>query len=309
MFDTRHAHDEIPISMSPDPEIDRPICLFGVGRTGTTIVMHLLAQHRALGWFSSFHQKMPRLPILALYSRIVDLPWIRPRLPSEWSLLPKASEGARVVRHLTAETSPEQQQHDGGASPQVIMKYRNYVKSILRYQGKSRFLQKHTGLPRIAFFSAIFPDARFVHIARDGRAVAHSFTKAHWWEGTMSSWRWGEMDAAGMREYLAADMEPVVLAAIVWKTIMRCIENERALLSPDRYLEVRYDRFVSEPLETMRRICEFCDLPFDERFQKRVAAIKLNDSDVKWRKELTPRQIQLLEGVLDTALQEYAFRG
>jgi len=39
-------------------------------------------------------------------------------------------------------------------------------------QKKPVFIHKYTGWSRIAFFKEIFPEARFVHVIRDGRAVA-----------------------------------------------------------------------------------------------------------------------------------------
>src|SRR5919106_1750209 len=87
--------------MSTDQLVDRPICLFGVGRSGTTILLKLLSQHPYLGWPSSLAQRFPRWPSVALYSRVLDIPWVGSMFRYEWPATPKAREAVRLLRHLT----------------------------------------------------------------------------------------------------------------------------------------------------------------------------------------------------------------
>ena len=46
---------------------------------------------------------------------------------------------------------------------------REAVHRVVFWQGRSRFAAKLTGPPRIGFLHSVFPDARFVHLVRDGR--------------------------------------------------------------------------------------------------------------------------------------------
>ena len=55
------------------------------------------------------------------------------------------------------------------------------VAGVLRYHGKARFAAKLTGPARISYVSSIFPEARFVHVVRDGRAVVQSLMKVEFW--------------------------------------------------------------------------------------------------------------------------------
>jgi len=45
--------------------------------------------------------------------------------------------------------------------------------------------------PRIGFLQAIFPDAKFIHIVRDGCAVANSRMNAPFWKGWQGLNTWG----------------------------------------------------------------------------------------------------------------------
>lgn len=48
---------------------------------------------------------------------------------------------------------------------------------------RNRLLFKITGWPRVGFLHEIFEDAKFIHLIRDGRAVAYSLLQQPWWEG------------------------------------------------------------------------------------------------------------------------------
>ena len=58
---------------------------------------------------------------------------------------------------------------------------------------RNRLLVKITGWPRMGFLNEIFEDAKFIHIVRDGRAVASSLLHVHFWNGWHGpqSWRAG----------------------------------------------------------------------------------------------------------------------
>ncbi|MBI4881979.1 MAG: sulfotransferase [Planctomycetes bacterium] len=82
-----------------------------------------------------------------------------------------------------------------------------------------------------------FPDARFVHIVRDPRAVALSWRGVPWSNGSLAQ------DAEVWRRYLAtARAKPPR-------------QRERLLL-------LRYEELVAHPEPQLRKLCEFLGLPF-----------------------------------------------
>jgi hypothetical protein len=83
----------------------------------------------------------------------------------------------------------------------------------------------------------VLPEARFIHLVRDGRDVTLSIKNL--WFGPDS-----------VRE-----------SAEWW---VRGIENTRAQARDlHHYLEIRYEDLVLQPEETLRSICEFIELPWD----------------------------------------------
>jgi hypothetical protein len=113
--------------------------------------------------------------------------------------------------------------------------YRAYA----RVNGKKRWGDK---TPRyvesIPLLARLWPDARFVHLVRDGRNVALSYADVPFGPKTVAK------------------------AAELWATRVRMgIEAGRALR--DRYIEIRYEDLVEDAEGEAKDLCEFLALDFD----------------------------------------------
>ncbi len=108
-------------------------------------------------------------------------------------------------------------------------------------QGKPRWGDKTPDyLLHIARIARTLPEARFVHLLRDGRDVA------------LSRRRW--------RERAGAEARPIAAWASQWK---RWIEDGREQgQRAGNYLEVRYEDLVTDTEPTLRRVCVHCELDF-----------------------------------------------
>jgi len=173
---------------------------------------------------------------------------------------------------------------------------------------RNRLLIKITGWPRIGFLNEIFEDAKFIHIVRDGRAVANSYVHINeWqWRGWYGpySWRYGPLSEPDQAAWEASDRSFVVLAGLQWKIHTRAIEAARRTVDPERFLEVRYETFCEQPLETCRRVLEFGELPHSPAFERHVRGTSIRDTD-RWRKDLSPEQQAMLNDLLREDLQRY----
>lgn len=108
-------------------------------------------------------------------------------------------------------------------------------------KGKARWADKSDYLPRMHLINTIFPNAKFIHIIRDGRDVANSVLKLPW----------GPKDLIGAAEW--------------WNEYIRLGCSVGAVLGKDKYTEVKYEELVQEPERELRRLCEFVGEEFDER--------------------------------------------
>lgn len=91
-------------------------------------------------------------------------------------------------------------------------------------------------LPRI---ERMFPDARYVHILRDGRDVALSYVKAG---------LYGDLEDAAGR----------------WRQSVRAARRHGARVGPGRFHEVRYEDLVAEPVATLGPLCSFLGLSYKD---------------------------------------------
>ena len=92
---------------------------------------------------------------------------------------------------------------------------------------------------RMSLIQDIVPEARFVHIVRDGRAVTLSIKDL--WFGPDS----------------------IDEAAEFWTA--RIGEGREQAPQLAHYMEVRYEDIVTDPEPHLRRICDFLDLPWTDR--------------------------------------------
>ena len=106
-------------------------------------------------------------------------------------------------------------------------------------QGKPRWGDKTPGYVReMHRIESVLPEARFVHLIRDGRDVALSVLGMNWGPSTVPE------------------------AAFRWKKrILRAREQAPRI---GHYVEVRYEDLVLDTEPTLRRVCDLVELPYDD---------------------------------------------
>lgn len=97
---------------------------------------------------------------------------------------------------------------------------------------------------RTDLIAAVFPEARFIHVLRDGRDVASSLLAAR------SGW--------------GRDWAPttVARAAATWRDHVVRAREARSLGLP--YLEVRYEDLLERPVDSLVEVLSFLDIAIDE---------------------------------------------
>ena len=133
-----------------------------------------------------------------------------------------------------------------------------------------------------------FPDARFIHLVRDGRAIAASVIPLTWGPNSVFS------------------------AARLWKDCLAHGFAADAILGDSRFIRVHYEKIVAEPEATMRRISSFLGIDFCPamlstngfdlpEYTRRQHALIGSPPDPKrigaWRDRLTKRDIEIFEAL------------
>jgi hypothetical protein len=170
-----------------------------------------------------------------------------------------------------------------------------------RVNGKTRWGDK---TPRyvesMPLLARLWPDARFVHLVRDGRNVALSYADVPFGPKT------------------------VVKAAELWASRVRMGLDAGRALGGGRYFEIRYEDLVEDAEGEAKDLCEFLDLEFDsgmldytERARGAVLprARKYNPnveqrpiSKVRsWEQSMPDAQVEVFETVAGDVLSELGY--
>jgi hypothetical protein len=285
--------------------ITKPIFIVGTGRCGSTVFHRLLASHPQTMWLSGFCHWFPEKPE---WNRWAVTATGNPLLRGIFRRWIQPGEHYRFWDHYAYGFSAPCR--DLGRTD-VTARMKRQVRAALEPMitpKRSRLLIKITGWPRIGFLSEIFEDAKFIHIVRDGRAVASSLMHVDFWRGWYGpqGWRAGLLSPEDQAVWEGYDRSFVALAGLEWRIQMRAIEAARRALDPHRFFEVKYESFCDRPLDTYRRVLEFVELPSSPEFESQIKTASISTS-TRWRDDLTPGQQILLDDLLAEDLARHGY--
>jgi hypothetical protein len=282
------------------------------GNSGSSLVHEVLARHPEVGFLSNIQDRLPMLPARAgalnnsLYRRVPQALTRKGRMrfaPSEgWRAL------VEEVSPMLAESSRDLTASD--ATPWVATRFRSFFHAHATAQGKGVFLHKLTGWPRTGFIRAVYPDARFVHVYRDGRAVVDSDLRTSWWRGYLGPEfaGYGPLSAQYATEWEASARSFAVLAAIGWKIAMDAYAMARAQVPGEQWLDVRFEDVLEDPWTRFKEMIEFIGLKPSPTFDKAVARTAFQtDRRDTFRRHLDSNTLTLVEKVLGGHLKRWGY--
>jgi hypothetical protein len=282
------------------------------GRSGSTLVHELLARHPDVGFVSNLEDRIPGLPAgvgrfnNALYRRVPPALTRKGRLryaPSEaWRAL------AREVSPMLVRSSRDLLATD--AMPWVADRFRRFFTERASVQAKPVFLHKLTGWPRSGFIRAVFPDARFIHVVRDGRAVVASDLRVPWWRGWAGPEHMGcgPLSEADLAEWEASGRSFPVLAGLSWRIEMDAAVAARELVPTDQWLDVRFEDVLADPPSCFKSMLAFMGLEDHPLFDAALARTRFRtDRKDAFRTELNPADIAALDALLAEHLRRWGY--
>ena len=286
-------------------DINRPIFLLGSGRSGTTILYRLMAVHPELCWFSNLTDRYPSHPKLAVFHRALDVPivggWMRQRLIERKRPSLRPSEAGTIYHSYCGFDSSRRMIADE-LTAEAEAKFKRLVKGHLSATGKPRFMSKQTAnAQRIGVIDKMFPEACYVHIIRDGRAVANSLLRVDWWSGTDIWWLGGKPE-----KWVEMGREPIELCALQWQRDVQEIMDHRHLFD-DRYIEIRYEDLVKDTRGIVRDVVQFVGLGQSERLMDSLPE-SLPNMNRKWVEQLDKAQKAILEQCIGESLASLGYR-
>ena len=286
--------------------ITKPIIIVGTGRCGSAVFHRLLATHPQLMWLSGFSLKYPTKPTWNKWAvEAMGNPLLR-RLFGERIRPGECYRFWDTYAYGFSEPCRDLVRTD--VTARVKKRVRGAIQPMLT-PARNRFLAKITGWPRIGLLNEIFEDAKFIHIIRDGRAVANSLLHVSFWRGWYGpqGWRAGLLSAEDQATWESYDRSFVALAGLEWRIQMRAMDAAREKLDPKLFYEVKYEDLCRQPLDTYREVLEFAELPESAELERQVKAASLESTSQRWRDDLTPGQQAILDDLLSEDLRRYGY--
>ena len=118
---------------------------------------------------------------------------------------------------------------------------------------------------RVSLLNEIFPDALFVYLYRNPRENISAMMDA-WESGRFVTYaslpgrnsKWSLLLPSGWQSYNNSSLEDIT--AFQWQSANTAILKELGKLDRRRWMAVSYGQQVRNSVETVRRICDFCDV-------------------------------------------------
>lgn len=246
---------------APYSSIDSPIIIGGCRRSGTTLLRVILDSHPAICCGPESGLFLPRSPDLRRLAELFD-----------FSL-----------------SDLKQLRHESGSQGEFIDRLFSAYRTRA---GRVRWAEKTPqNISVMDFIFDRFPNARFIHMIRDGRDVVCSLRK--------------HLKLVG-KDVVPVEKEGSFSNAITrWE---RAIHTGMQFRNDSRYVELKYEDLVLEPERCLRRIFEFIGEDYEpsvlefhrrkspsrgvSKFPHNPRAVEpmSTDSIGRWRTELTPEQ-------------------
>jgi hypothetical protein len=193
------------------------------------------------------------------------------------------------------------------------VEYRRFLAAFLelyaRKRDKPRVGNKTAPfVRRIRTLHNAWPEARFIHLIRDGRDVC------------LSALSWPSAERS-LGRYPTWNEDPVSTAAFWWERKVRAGREAGGPLGPSLYREVRYEALVSEPARECVALCGFLGLPFDEAMVRFERGATSGDDDLDrahpwhpimaglrdWRTQMRDGGVERFEALAGDLLEELGY--
>jgi Sulfotransferase family len=284
--------------------IKKPIFIVGSGRSGTTVFYNFLSTHPEVSWFSNYSDRFVNVNLMPFLHRIFDLTFVgtiaKKGIISKRKLYIKPTEADNIYHDYCGfKHSIKTTENDLNVG--VEKKFKDLIKRHLLLNSKERFLSKQTANnQRIRLIDKMFNDAYYIHVIRDGRAVANSLINVRWWND-IDVWWLGEKAS----EWEKKGRQPIELCGLHWKRDVEEILENKSLFE-DRYIEVRYEEFILDVRGTMEKVTNFCGLSNSKYFSKMLPQT-LPNMNYKWKDDLKEEQKTILDKTLKPFLVQLGY--
>ena len=271
----------------------KPILIIGAPGSGTTLLYQTLCSHRDLAYITHNmlraglrkHGRLvgDRRKALFLLHNLIH------RDPA--STLPHEADAFWMTYFGYYDYRTE-----NDYTEEMAAYFRKKVTQVQDLWSRPRFVNKNLQNSfRVRLLNLVFPDAKFIHIIRDGRAVAFSLLNKKDLGATSPILLIGFKDILG--DKYQHKRSELYNYGIAWKEYVTRA-REASVAAQGRYYEVRYENLVREPHNELRRIIDFCELDWYSKFEEKIPSTQ--NMNEKWKHKASKEQhIDIEESTFD----------
>jgi hypothetical protein len=270
------------------PRAAAPVVILGVSRSGTTLLKEMLDRH----------------PELAIPTESYFIPQLWDRHGAEVDADAFVADLARMERIAAWGVDPAAVRERLPARAPFHVAVQATYACYAQARGCRRFGDKTPlYMQRLPHVARAFPDARYVHIVRDGRDACLSF---------LAMQRRPRFNFARPRDLAGF--------AAQWRMEVAGARALGAALPAGRYLELRYEDLVADSRRHLERVCDFLGLDFDEAmldYHRAVDPSLLLDHPLltepprrarsAWRDGMAPADVRRFEAIAGDLLDDLGY--
>ncbi|MEL6870156.1 MAG: sulfotransferase [Pseudomonadota bacterium] len=271
----------------------QPIFILGSARSGTTLMASIVASSQSVAEYRAETLLLHRCD--RYYGKLAD-PAAKERFVRDWlqsRQFKRASITEETARSMVAQSSSYAELLE------ALMTH------IARTQDKTHWIDSTpSNVFEMQTIVEQFPNAKIINVVRDGRAVAASLRKLGWTSV-------GSRSSVGALQY----------AALKWASSVQAFQQMSYRVATPT-LSVQYESLISEPVETLRIIRDYIDLPditlvtSDSSGKSTVASNSAfgrldegisTEPMTRWRKQLSSEEILAIEAVVGRTLEHCGY--
>jgi hypothetical protein len=263
--------------------LDRPIFMLSMPRSGTTMLQDILCMHEGIAYVNNAMNRFPTMCcFIETFRKGLGLDFEAQRFIGDSVTVSPSSPSGGIAYwgqwfHMDPFSIAYHPYRIEDFSPQDLENMHDMVKRAVWCFGKPwrRFFIKMIAIyPHAELVNHLFPDARILHVVRDGRQAANSMCKqlGRWIEHQKNTGLYQEDPVNGDRFFvpyprfpkLAENAEKFGLrdvrtAAHLWNDAASHLREIRHTFK--HFYQVRYEDIVENPERELKGILEFLQLP------------------------------------------------
>lgn len=258
--------------------------IVGVQRSGTTLLQKLLSKHpdvlmekRSIAFriITCFNNLYDLLPFNVQHDEKEFLQW-----------LIENDEKGRLAELIDFQNIEQYE------NVRALIKQSIYKK--IDQNGKKIWGDKSPNLQHyINDLILLIPEAKILHIVRDGRANAYSMSSRSYQNLELSAQKWVDGNIFGL--------------------------VNQSILGSENYKILPYENLLTDPQKELESVCDFLEIPFSETMldlsdnkmaeEKRYVKSFFDTSKIdKWKEQISLKEIKKVESIQGTLLEKFGYK-